>query len=202
MASALLIDLDGVLRDWPPDPRAVERLGALGLTLETVNAALFEPDLLHRAVTGVITDDEWQLEAAERLRAAHGVDCGAALLAGRAYPGRLRPDVLDLCRRARRRVPVSLITNATSRLADHLDQLALTREFDHVFNSSEMGVAKPGARIFERASDELGLSPEEVVFVDDTEGHVHAAAAVGLRAHVFTATAELAELLRRESILD
>ncbi len=202
MVGALLIDLDGVLRDWPPDDAAVDRLKGLGLSLDTVNAALFDPDLLHRVVTGAITDEAWQLEAADQLRATHGVECGEALLAGRAYPGRLRPDVLDVCRRVRQHVPVSLLTNATSRLADHLHQLALATEFDRVFNSSEMGVAKPDTRIFERACDELRLTPDEVVFVDDTEGHVRAAASIGLRAHLFTTAAELEQILANEGILD
>lgn len=199
MRRALLIDLDGVVREWPGDGAELD--GIEGLSREVVRAALFEPELLHRAVTGEITDEQWQLEAAARLHSAHGVECASALLSARSYPGRARRDVLEVCRRARQAVPVYLVTNATTRLDDHLDQLALVEEFDRVFNSSELGVAKPDVRIFTRVCRELQLSPPDVVFVDDTEAHVEAAAAAGLRAHLFTTTAGLEEALRRASML-
>ena len=75
---------------------------------------------------------------------------------------------------------MGLITNATTRLDEHLDKLRLTTEFDHVFNSSEMGFAKPDVQIFELACDRLGLTPSDVVFVDDSPSHVEAAASVGI----------------------
>jgi putative hydrolase of the HAD superfamily len=198
-ARALLLDLDGVVRDWPDDLDG-DRLG--GLEPEAVRAALFEPELLHRAVTGVITDEAWQLEAAEHLRDAHGVDCAAALLEARSYPGRVRRKALALARRARRNVPVCLATNATSRLDEHLAALELSREFDYVFNSSELGFAKPDARIFEHACTALNLRTSEVVFVDDSQEHVDAAAALGLRSHRFTSDEAFARILILESVLD
>ena len=46
---------------------------------------------------------------------------------------------------ARVRVPrlFEVLTNATSRLAEHLDALGLTASVDVVFSSAELGVAKP-----------------------------------------------------------
>ena len=198
MVAALLVDLDGVIREWPSeDPRG--RIP--GLDEAIVRAALFEPDLLHRAVTGQITDEQWQLEAAAILQEQEGVDCAAALTEARTYPGRVRPDVLDVCRRARKRVPLCLLTNATTRLSDHLEQLSLTTEFDRVFNSCELGLAKPDVEVFRRVCDDLGAEPSDIVYVDDTQRHVDAAQSVGLRAHLFTTTEELEALLRSESVL-
>ena len=100
-----------------------------------------------------------------------------------------------------RKRPRGPITNATTRLDEHLDKLRLTTEFDHVFNSSEMGFAKPDVQIFELACDRLGLTPSDVVFVDDSPSHVEAAASVGIRAHLFSTTTALAELVVSESLL-
>jgi putative hydrolase of the HAD superfamily len=130
-----------------------------------------------------------------------GVDCREALANGAAYPGEVCGDVLAIVRAARQRVPVGLITNATSRLDDHLRQLELSEEVDAVFNSSAMGVAKPDPRIFLQACAQLGAEPTQTVFVDDTAGHVAAACAIGIRGHLFTTADALRPVLREEGIL-
>jgi len=193
------VDLDGVLRHWPRDESDNNRV--TGLDPEVVRAALFEPNLLNRAVVGTITDEEWHVEAAAQLRAVHGIECAAALLEARAYPGVVDFDVLEVLRGARQVMPVCLLTNATTRLGDHLTALGLLEEFDRVFNSSELRVAKPDPGIFERVCADLQMHPSDVVFIDDSESHVKAALTFGMRAHVFSTSRELRDALARESIL-
>ena len=74
-------------------------------------------------------------------------------------------------------------------LATNQDQLraAYMRErlgyddlLDSSFYSCDVGAAKPSARFFGRVLDKLGLAPEQVVFVDDTEVNVTSASALGL----------------------
>ena len=198
-ARAFLIDLDGVIREWPKDVGDPDRIP--GLDPEVVRGALFADDLLGQVVIGAITDEAWRLEAARRIEEACGVECAAALAKAAAYPGEVRPDVLALCRRVRERAPVGLVTNATTRLDDHLGQLGIAGEFDRVFNSSELGVAKPDVRVFRLACEALDVAPADVVFVDDTSAHVEAAASVGMRAELYTSVAALETLLRREGLL-
>lgn len=194
-----MIDLDGVIREWPKhvgDPDQIP-----GLDPEVVRAALFAPDLLDQVVIGAITDEAWRLEAARRIEESCGVECAAALANAAAYPGKVRPEVLALCRRVRERGPVGLVTNATTRLDDHLGQLGIADEFDRIFNSSKLGVAKPDVRIFQLACEALDLEPADVVFVDDTSGHVAAAASLGMRAELYTSADALETLLRGERLL-
>jgi len=51
--------------------------------------------------------------------------------------------------------------------------------FDDVVISARVGMRKPEERIFQLALGRLGLSPGECVFVDDVEGNVAAALALG-----------------------
>lgn len=67
---------------------------------------------------------------------------------------------------------------------------------DTIVYSHEEGIEKPAPRIYEIACERLGVTPDEVVFLDDVRVNVDAAKALGMRALLFTGeTAEtLAEL--------
>ncbi|HEY7974800.1 MAG TPA: HAD-IA family hydrolase, partial [Ktedonobacterales bacterium] len=54
----------------------------------------------------------------------------------------------------------------------------------------EEGNHKPNPRIYEIAIERLGLSPTEIVFLDDSQENVDAARACGLQAVLFTSTAQ------------
>ncbi len=58
--------------------------------------------------------------------------------------------------------------------------IPLDELFDIVIDSSEVGVRKPDPRIFELALQQLGVAAENAVFLDDFEGHVRGAEAVGM----------------------
>ncbi|MCW0423698.1 Phosphoglycolate phosphatase [Xanthomonas sacchari] len=90
--------------------------------------------------------------------------------------------MLALLRQVRQRMPVVLLSNATSRLPHDLQALGIAAVFDVVVNSSEVGAIKPEPAIFLHALTQLRMAADEVLFVDDTAVHVEAARALGLRA--------------------
>lgn len=165
----LLCDLDGVLRLWPDEHvDLAER--SVGLPHGSIHATAFAPDLLTLAVTGGNSDEAWRQAITARLEAAHpGVDAARGVAAWSASAGIVSPLVRDLLRR--RRVPVVLVTNATTRLPQDLARLRLDVEVEHVVNSSEVGVAKPGWGIFAAALRLLELPANRVLFVDDSAHH-------------------------------
>jgi putative hydrolase of the HAD superfamily len=55
-----------------------------------------------------------------------------------------------------------------------------TGVFDSVVISSEVGMRKPEERIFRHALADLGLAPDQCVFIDDIEANVEAARALGM----------------------
>ncbi|MFD5824879.1 HAD-IA family hydrolase [Lentzea sp. NPDC060358] len=153
----LLLDLDGVLRAYEPTPPKIAEVA-------------FAPSLLHRAVTGQITDEQWHDEIA-RTVPRHEVDSWAVV-------GSVMPEALALVRAARRQCFVALLSNATTRLESDLELLGLDVEFDAVFNSARLGVAKPDPAIYRRVLDELGC--ETGVFCDDSAENAAAACEAGL----------------------
>jgi len=65
-----------------------------------------------------------------------------------------------------------------------------------VFVSGELGLVKPNADIYEHVIAELGITPAELLFVDNKSENVEGARAVGGDGHVFTDAAGLEAWLR------
>jgi putative hydrolase of the HAD superfamily len=196
----LLCDLDGVVRLWPAHVVAAAEEAA-GLPHGSIYEMAFADDLLPLAVTGRISDEEWRNEVIARLQAAYPeADARGAVAGWSASPGVINQPVLDLLRQ--RRVPVALVTNATTRLPDDLAALGLDTEFDHVISSSVIGVAKPDQGIYAAALQTLALPAEQVLFVDDSPHHIAGATNSGLQGYHFQGDPiELMSVLRQARVL-
>lgn len=199
-AHGMLCDLDGVVRLWPAHV-VVSAEKAAGLPPGSVHATAFAADLLPLAITGRISDEAWRAEVTNRLRVAYPeADAKGAVAGWSASPGVISQPVLDLLRQ--RRVPVALVTNATTRLPDDLAALGLASEFDHIINSSRIGVAKPDPGIFTAALQALHLPADQVLFVDDDACHVAAARELGMRSYQFQGdVTELEEMFRETGVV-
>ncbi|MCZ7631233.1 MAG: HAD-IA family hydrolase [Microthrixaceae bacterium] len=64
--------------------------------------------------------------------------------------------------------------------------LGLTDEFDVIFNTAEIGIAKPDEAVFRHVASDLGTTPTRTAFVDDLAVNVEGAATVGMHSHRFT----------------
>lgn len=199
-AAGLLCDLDGVVRLWPAHIVATAE-DAAGLPRGSIHATAFAADLLPLAITGRISDEAWRDEVGNRLRAAYPeADATGAVAGWSASSGGINQPVLDLLRQ--RRVPVALVTNATTRLPQDLAVLGLAGAFDYIINSSQVGVAKPDRGIFNAALRTLGFPADQVLFVDDDARHVAAATTLGIRSYQFQGdVTQLAEVLRETGIV-
>ncbi|UYC13271.1 HAD-IA family hydrolase [Xanthomonas sp. CFBP 8445] len=200
-ARALLIDMDGVLRLWPDDDAALEL--AHGAPPGSLRAVAFAPALLEPAIRGATSDAHWLAEVATRIAALAPAADASALVAAWSAPtaARLNAPVLALLREVRQRLPVVLLSNATSRLSRDLQALGIADAFDAVVNSSEVGAIKPEPAIFTHALAQLGMAADEVLFVDDTAAHVEAARGLGLRAERYVDAAALRTWLFAEGAL-
>jgi putative hydrolase of the HAD superfamily len=94
----------------------------------------------------------------------------------------LDPVAVDVLKQLRRAKPVALVSNY-----DHpphvrrlLARLGLNPLFDCVVISGEVDVKKPDPRIFDFALTDMGLQPEEVVYVGDASVDVDASRAAGI----------------------
>lgn len=195
MSTTFVFDLDGVIRYW--DPEIVARAERdHGVPKEALLVEAFEPELLLQAVTGAISDEAWRQEVVARLQQAHpAANAAAAVASWSESPGAViegATDALDLVREVG---TVCLLSNATTRLETDLTALRLADTFDHVFNTARIGFAKPDARVFAHIERTLSISPERIVYVDDGEANVQAAASRGWTSLLAGPNTRLVELL-------
>jgi putative hydrolase of the HAD superfamily len=192
-ASALLLDLDGVVRVFDPDaPAAVER--RYGLPAGALTRSALAWNRLKPAILGEESHEAWlESVVADLTEAAGGPkQAWAAVHEWNADRGTVVLEVLDLVREVRRAgVPVGLATNATSLLSSDLDTLGLTDEFDVVVNSSVIGYHKPSREFFSTACVAVGTAPARCFFVDDDDRHVRGARVAGLSAYRWNGAADL-----------
>lgn len=180
-----IFDLDGVLRRFDRTRVSmVEQQHAL--EPGSLQRTAFEADLLEPVVTGRCTHEQWIDAIGERLGNR------AAVVTWMADRGAIDSETLAIVRGLRSGgLPIALLTNGTDWVSRDLIDLGLRPHLDHVFNSCEMGVAKPDPRIFRQVCAQLSVTPDQALFVDDREQNVAAAAAAGLRALHFTSTTSL-----------
>jgi putative hydrolase of the HAD superfamily len=187
--------MDNVIRFYDSSRlHTLER--AAGLAEGTTMKVAFAPETDLPLLLGRIDAQEWVRSIAEGLTGlvpeATAWELGTALLES---PFRADQDVVSLLRRARSRVPLVLVSNATLRLEDDLAALGLADLADHVVNSARVGLVKPDPRIYRHAASLAGVRPDRCLFVDDTEKNVEAAAALGMRPVHFREAADLAGAL-------
>lgn len=192
---AVVFDLDGVVRHWNDDLLDEVEL-AHGLPSRTIMSVAFGRELGRLAVTGILSYTEWMAEVRARVAAAHGPDCLGALDEWEANVGTVDTEMVAVLRALRRRTTVALLSNGTTRLRRDLHVLDLLDEFDVVFNTAELGVAKPDPVVFRTVLADLGVAPGAAAFVDDMPENVAGATSVGLHAHRHTAPATTVAFLR------
>jgi putative hydrolase of the HAD superfamily len=104
--------------------------------------------------------------------------------------GDIRPQMVEALRRCSRAFRVACITNnmkhgegpGMARSADKALAVAeIMTLFEHVVESSKLGLRKPDPRIYRHACDLLGVQPEECVYLDDLGINLKPARALGMR---------------------
>lgn len=97
--------------------------------------------------------------------------------------GGIRDDMVDCVRRVRDRgLKTAILTNNIAEGRGFWrPMLPLDELFDAVVDSSEVGMRKPNPAIYHHTLEQLGgISPGRAVFLDDFEGNVVAAQAIGM----------------------
>ena len=182
MITALLLDLDGVLRIWDAAlTPAVET--AYGLPAGALAAAVAAHGGLGRALTGDLDDSAWRRAVADEIARDHGDEARAAVEEWMAPPGHVDTDALAVLRRARSRMQVILLANATSRLEADLERLGLADEVDGWLCSADLGLAKPDPDVFSRAALRTQLLFSQMAYVDTSRASIASAEILGIRAH-------------------
>jgi glucose-1-phosphatase len=74
-----------------------------------------------------------------------------------------------------------ILSNTIEPMEHIVDLGKMYKDFDDVFLSHRLGIAKPDPRMFKHALNELQLRPEECVFIDDYDKNVEVAKGLGFK---------------------
>ncbi|HKR69315.1 MAG TPA: HAD family phosphatase [Streptosporangiaceae bacterium] len=194
----LSADLRAVIFDWggvvtsPIVETVTAWLEAERIDRESYMAAMrpwvrsaYGPDAaespIHALERGEVSDAEFEATLAAALIRIDGTPVEAPGLLRRMFDASVILDeMLELIKDLRSSgIRTSLLSNSWGGSDDGYPRHLFAGLFDDVVISGEVGMRKPEERIFQLAARRLGLAPADCVFVDDVEGNVVAAQALG-----------------------
>ncbi len=99
-------------------------------------------------------------------------------------------------------IAVFALTNFGKHSFDEaVPKLDFLMDFDRHYVSGRMGVIKPDPRIYAMVEQDCGIAPDRLIFTDDREDNIAAAAARGWQVHHFTGWQGWARRLVDEGLL-
>ncbi|MDR3500795.1 MAG: HAD-IA family hydrolase [Parvibaculum sp.] len=190
MIEAVIWDFGGVLTSSPFEAfnRYERERGLPADFIRRINATNPDTNAWALFERSECTLDEFdELFAREAAALGHEVR-GRAIV--ELLSGDIRPAMVEALRRCKARAKVGCITNNVSagagagmaRSEDKARAVAEVMEiFDHVIESSKIGIRKPDPRIYQMACETLGVSPDACVYLDDLGINLKPAAALGMK---------------------
>jgi epoxide hydrolase-like predicted phosphatase len=180
---AVIFDLGGVVLDSPLHAIAAFESDE-GIPPGFVNRVVVETEsrgAWSRLERGELALDEFFV-AFERDCEQAGHQLSARAMMERILESsRPRPVMLEAVRRIRARgLKTAALTNNWAGHGVDDGTLALRPHFDVFVESSVVGLRKPDPRIYQRACEEMGVRPAEVVFLDDIGRNLKTARQLGM----------------------
>lgn len=193
----LLLDLAGVLATFDPDSR-LRRLGHLaGLAPAVVHDRLWGSGLVAAADRGELTAVGVRDAVRDRLElGCSDAELDAAWASAFTVDARVLAVVADSGVDPER---TGILTNNDALLADVLPSVlpeVFARARGGSFFAGAIGAAKPDPAAWQAVLDTWAVEAADVCFVDDSAGHVRAAAELGFDAVLFNSADSLARDLR------
>jgi epoxide hydrolase-like predicted phosphatase len=187
---AVIWDIGGVLvrtEDREPRMRQAERLG---LTREALVYLVFDSEMGQKAQLGAVSAKEL-LEyvcQAVHLPVEEAANFEQEFFAGDS----LDVDLVNYIRSLRTRYRTGIISNAWDDVRSMIkERWKMADAFDQIVVSAEVKIGKPDPRIFKLALENLGVAPEEAVFIDDFAHNIEGARAVGMHAIQFQTSEQI-----------
>jgi putative hydrolase of the HAD superfamily len=180
---AVLFDFGGVLVEEGFREGLYDLARGQGLDPQAVHQAAYEAIYESGYVLGRGTEyDFWRL-LCRKTGLSGDIEPLRQALAARFA---LRPLMLGVVRALRRQGYITAILSDQTDWLDRMDaELHFFQDFDTVYNSYHMGKGKRDPSVFDDVVNDLGLAPDQAVFVDDDPGNCERARSRGLKAVQF-----------------
>ncbi|MGD8552873.1 MAG: HAD family phosphatase, partial [Anaerolineales bacterium] len=104
--------------------------------------------------------------------------------------------LIDATRALKEYIKTALLSNAWPDLRPYLvDDLKVGDAFDRMVISAEVGTAKPAHQIYHILLDQLGIEPQDSLFIDDSSENIQVARDLGMHAILFQTREQMLEEL-------
>ena len=189
MIRAVLWDFGGVITSSPFEAfNQYERENSFPLNfIRGVNSRNPDTNAWAQFERNQITVDEFDQRFAEESKQLGHCISGKTVLS--LIAGEVRPEMVEALKLLKNKLTIGCITNnmlsgkgagmaRNSKRAEAMQQVLDL--FDVVIESSKIGIRKPDPRIYQIACDQLGIAPNEAVFLDDLGVNLKPARAMGM----------------------
>ena len=149
----------------------------LGIEPSAVERAFRSSD--YKIATGKETTKDFLKKVSKKL--GKEVDEKDFLRILKEPPKMMSAKTLNLAIRLKKRYTVVVLSN-NIRPATIITKKKLRKYFHKMYHSDELGMKKPEPRIYKYVIKDLGVSPNECVFIDDKPENVKAAKKLGMKA--------------------
>ncbi|MEU4670056.1 HAD family phosphatase [Amycolatopsis sp. NPDC023774] len=176
---AVVFDIGDVL-EIAPDLGVDRRWEArLGLAEGEIVRRL--ADVWAAGAVGAITEENVRDTISDRLGLGQGQADAIMADIWEQYLGTGNTDLIDYARGLRPRCRTGILSNSFVGARER-EQAAYGFEdlVDDIVYSHEVGMSKPDPEIYRLSCARLGVTPEELIFLDDVEPNVAAACALGI----------------------
>jgi putative hydrolase of the HAD superfamily len=197
---AIIFDWGGVIQALPDEAHFAEWERRLALEPGTLRGILWG-EVWHQLEVGAITNHDFRQYVADRL-GLPDAEAARCFLEEFYADSQLNPKVAATARALRGCYKIALLTNTLPGQDDLIRKrfgLDVYSEFDVYINSAYVGLRKPDPAIFHLTLDQLGVAPQQAVFLDDSLRNVDSARELGIHTIQFvdpaTSLAELEALL-------
>ena len=91
-------------------------------------------------------------------------------------------DVFSVIPRLKLKYKLAIVSDAWPSLKDVYEEKELFTYFDSFVISSILGITKPNEKMFQAAINEIGVKPQETIFIDDNINNCERAMKLGIKA--------------------
>ena len=179
---AVIVDLGGVIVRTEYQAPRQHLAEEFGMDYEDIEKIVFgggPNGSAARATVGELTEEAHWLNVMKVLKqpAAEYERIRAEFFAGDI----IDRDFLEFLKSLKPKYKVGLISNAWSGLRPFIIREKFDDVFHHMTISAEVGIAKPEAKIFQMALDQLQVKAKEAIFVDDVRENIEACEKIGMK---------------------
>jgi putative hydrolase of the HAD superfamily len=193
----ILFDLGGVLVEWVGD-RELVKLTNGSIDAERARRFWLESPWVQKFGKGLCSPDEFGTGVVLELDLP--VTADKFVQAFISWDRGPMPGSKDLLNRLRKNYSLACLSNNNELHWGRIEKIGLDRYFDHLYISHLTGLVKPGIEAFEYVINDLGCPAEEILFFDDNQECINAAASVGMKSHKVNGVAEIKNILLKMNI--